>query len=188
MELKLATATVFIITAGINGSVTAMDERMLLVPTGSVLCVEEQATGFNWKNKAWSQADFKPSTKFLIRKLDPETYKDPETRRNAKKFFLCEDPKVTELVMEEKKLSGFVNACYEIKELGEEPNLFSYRSCIESWTKGRLDSISCSNHSSPTNFHPNGAYIKFPWHQNIQKDAAKKDSLVLSVGSCSRIN
>lgn len=189
MKLKPFTTAVFLFSASANNVFAAMDERMLLFPTGSVLCVEEQATGFNWKNKAWSQADFIPSTKFVIRKLEPQTYKDADTRFKSKNFILCDDPKVTPFPNAKKgKLSGLVTACYEIKRMGEEPNLFDYRSCTEEWSEGRLDRVSCDDHGRPTYFHPDGAYIAYPWHSDIRKDVDKKDSLLLSIGSCSRIN
>ena len=189
MKLKLFTATVFLCSASANNVLAAMDESILLFPAASILCVEEQATGFDWKNKAWSQKNFRPDTKLVIRKLEPQTYKDAYTRSKSKNLLLCEDPKVAPSTNAKKgKLSGFVTACYEIKPMGQEPDILSYGPCIENWSEGLLQNVSCGNHYTPTYFHPDGAYITYPWHADIRRDVDKKDSLLISVGSCSRIN
>ena len=192
MNIRLAIATIFLATASIEASLAETDERLLLFPANSsVLCIEEQATGFNWKNKAWVQSDYRPDGKFVIRKLNPETYKDKDVRMTSKNGFMCEDPKVFPVPLDlprKGKFSGFIYACYEIKEVGREANFLSTRRCSEYWKEGRLTEISCKDHSPQTYFHPDGAYIRYPWHQDIDKYADKKDSLILSVGSCSKIN
>jgi hypothetical protein len=84
--------------------------------------------------------------------------------------------------------TGYVTACYEIKEMGSKGNFMDRRTCREHWHEGNLKKISCSEHSPQFYFVPEGAYISYPWHSNIEQTAAKKDSLLIEVGVCSKIN
>ena len=192
MMIKLTITAILLASANIDTALAGMDERLNLFPSGSsVLCIEEKATGFDWKNQSWSQTNYKPAAKFVIRKLDPATYKDSDTRLSSETLFMCDAPEVSSIprtLPKNKKFTGFIEACYEIKNMGEKAIPLSARTCSEYWKEGRLDTVSCREHFSPTYFQPDGAYIKYPWHQNIRKDVDKKDSLVLSVGSCSKIN
>jgi hypothetical protein len=85
------------------------------------------------------------------------------------------------------KFSGFVSACYEIKEFGKESGPLNANTCDEFWEKGRLSRISCNKHSPQMFFHPDGSYIKFPWHSDIRANVDSKDSLVLEIGACSSV-
>jgi hypothetical protein len=193
MKIRLVIATLVLASASIGVSLAQTDERLLLFPANSsVLCIEERATGFNWRNKAWTQANYRPDTKFVIRKLDPETYKDIATRTaTGSGVLFCKDPMIFPTpydLPKNRKFSGYIGACYEIKDMGSEAHAFSRRTCSEYWDEGRITQISCNDHNPQAYFHPDGAYIRYPWHTDIDKDADKKDSLILSVGSCSKIN
>jgi hypothetical protein len=196
MKISLPVATIFLAIASIEVALAETDKRLLLFPTGSsVLCVEEEATGFNWRNKAWTQTNFRPDKKFVVRKLDPETYKDAPTRRasgyGSGGVAFCKDPDIFPTpydLPKNRKFSGMIEVCYEIKDMGSEASSVSRQSCYEDWDEGRLTQISCNNHNPQAYFHPDGAYIRYPWHTDIDKNADKKDSLTLSVGSCSKIN
>lgn len=193
MKIRLTVVTIFLAIASIEIALAETDERLLLFPANSsVLCIEEQATGFSWRNKAWTQTNYRPDAKFVARKLDPETYKDRATgRATGLGVIFCKDPTIFPIPFDlpkNRKFSGYIGACYEIKDMGSEAHALSRRNCSEYWDDGRIITITCSDHNPPTHFHPDGAYIRYPWHANIDKDADKKDSLILSVGSCSKIN
>jgi hypothetical protein len=165
------------------------DENLIRLPEQTtVLCVTENATGFNWRDKKWVQANFKGDVKYLAIKVPLEKYRDAESRRTEQSF-LCKDPEVHHWSKEtnEKPFDGYVLACYQIKRMGSSGGFLDYGMCQEAWSKGKLTKIFCDKHVSPMYFAPDGAFIKYPWHSDIDPTQEKKDSLALAVGSCSTI-
>jgi hypothetical protein len=154
-------------------------------PPFSTLCIQEDATGYNWQNKKWIQTNFKPTNKYIIKKIEIEKYSGKD--RSKSQLITCKNPSVIDVTQEGKKFTGFVDTCYEIKRMGEKASLFDNQMCSEYWQDGRLEKISCRDHSSPFYFEPDGSFIQFPWHTSLGKTDNEKDSLALSVGSCSQI-
>ncbi len=160
--------------------------NLVRLPPSSILCIDDAATGFDWKNKKWVQTNFKISERYIARKIEVEKYLKREDR-SKNNFLLCDDPRVVDLTENGKQFSGIVDACYEIKSMGSQANIFDSRICSEWWKNGLLESVSCNKHTPQLYFHPDGSFIRYPWHTNISKSAEEKDSLVLSVGTCSTI-
>jgi hypothetical protein len=166
----------------------AIEENVTRFPPSSVLCIDEKSTGFNWRDRGWHQTNFIASNKYIIRKLDIDKYKDRTTEELLKnQTFFCENPSFRASAEKGKNFSGWVKSCYEIKDMGTPPSMVDAQMCTELWRDGRLQKISCQNHMPPLYFNPEGSFIRFPWHTEVDKSLDKKDSLAISVGSCSII-
>ena len=143
----------------------------------SAICIEEQATGFNWDNKRWIKANFKGET-YIVSRISPEKYKEA-TDNN---FLMCSD--------KENKSYGkyeYIYECYSVVKSGTTPTMLDARMCTEVWENKQLLYVGCSDHSSKFNFQPAGNFIKQPWHADLRSDEQYKDSLILSVGKCTPI-
>ena len=143
----------------------------------SAICVEEQATGFNWDNKRWVKANFKGET-HIVSRIPLEKYK--ETTDNN--FLMCSDKEI--------KSYGkfdYIYECYSVAKIGTKPTMLDSRTCTEVWENKQLLYVDCSNHSSKFHFQPAGNFIKQPWHSDLRSDEQYKDSLTLSVGKCTTI-
>jgi len=152
-------------------------------PAGySVLCVEEQAVGFNWENKRWVRKNFNGQT-LLISRVPAEKYLNDKDK--SVEVLLCEDRRTRDQTFD--KVS-FVNACYTMIQMGSKPNFLDSQMCIETWEGNKLARVSCENHTSKFAFEPAGGFIKQPWHMDVRSEEASKDSLSLGVGKCSPIN
>ncbi len=163
------------------------DTNILRYPVGSALCIEEKATGFSWKDNRWTHTRFSADQKFIAKKIPLDNYKN-STARVKNNLYLCADPSELNISEKGKAFTGFIEACYEIKIVGEESNAFNSTMCNEYWNEGKLDKVSCTKANAPFFFHPDGLFVKFPWHSNIERDTKYKDSLSVSVGSCSRVD
>ncbi len=158
------------------------------LPTLNVLCVAEQSTGFDWRGNKWSKSNFIANRKYIITKIPREKYGSMNLKIQNQIIF-CEEPKVLDVTKAGESFSGWVSACYQVKPMGEESHAaLDANQCDEWWDKGRLKKISCQKHNPQLYFHPDGSYIRYPWHSDIEKISDAKDSLALEVGSCSRIN
>ncbi len=167
--------------------VQAEGSNLLKYPVSSTLCIEEKSTGFNWANNQWVPTQFKVTRKYLVKKLSLESYKDIQAKEKNKSIF-CTEPKETKISDEGGSFTGFVEVCYENKTVGEESSVFNVSMCTEFWKKGKLERISCDKSIPQFFFHPDGQFIRFPWHSDIQRTAENKDSLALTVGSCSKVD
>lgn len=148
----------------------------------SVLCVEEQAVGFNWDNKRWTRANFKGQT-LLVSRVPADKYLNEKDR--SFEVLLCEDRRAKDQTFD--KVS-FVHACYTMIQMGNKPNFLDSQMCVETWEGNKLARVNCENHSSKFAFEPAGGFIKQPWHMDVRSEEASKDSLSLGVGKCSPIN
>lgn len=140
------------------------------------LCIEDAATGFSWKNGNWRQANFKEG-RFVVSKLTNE-----EVARLSP--VACTPPTVSEPMLIDFRRA---TACYAITGFGEELTpLVDGENCDEVYQGNVLASVRCKSLS----FLPNGDFIKLPWHANISRKPMNdyKDSLVLSIGVCSKIS
>ncbi len=148
----------------------------------SVICVEEKSTGFNWENKNWVQANFKPET-YIVSRVPADKYRTLVEAR-ANNVYLCEDNS-SEYQKYEK--IEFINACYSVTKIGQQPTFLDTNMCSELWESKKLISVHCNKHSSKLTFRPTGNFIKQPWHTDLSSDVPNKDSLTLSVGKCTSI-
>lgn len=143
------------------------------------LCVSEKSTGFNWKSGQWVQANFRPDRKLLVQKLDLPKYMD---RPMQERPISC-----TAEAMQASDLFGFSKGCYLIKDMGSPTNMFfDSEVCTEIVDSDKLRMVQCKK----LTFHPDGGYIELPWHSDISLKPKEdyKDSLILSVGTCSRLS
>ena len=148
------------------------------------LCVEDAATGFDWRNGEWKAGRYHPKLKYMVQKIPESQYRNPPQSPNVP-HVLCE-PRVGA------DLNGYKISfgCYNIRESGEK--LFPPNSvmCSEQWIKGELRTISCKEAQRPFFFVPDGNFIAYPWHADIsiKPENNYKDSLAISVGRCSTVN
>lgn len=148
----------------------------------SVICVDEQATGFDWQNKRWIKANFQGET-YIVSRIPLDKYKSVvEARANT--ILLCSDKSSENRSIDN---TDYVHECYSVAKLGTKPTLLDSNMCLEVWENKKLLSVSCNNHSSKLAFQPAGGFIKQPWHSDVRLDEPYKDSLSLSVGKCTPI-
>lgn len=155
-------------------SLVASAQTTREISSYSSLCIEDQAVGFNWRNGGWRKTNFESGGKFIARKLNSREVE-------VENPILCE-PKVAQEFGSLRKVS----ACYLIKSFGaQDEKILMGEMCDELYDGDQLLSIRCSHLS----FVPDGAFIKVPWHRNLDPKPANdyKDSLVVSEGKCSRI-
>jgi len=145
----------------------------------SAICIEEQATGFNWDNKRWVKSNFKTET-HIVSRIAIEKYKEAADNN----FLMCSDKSG-----QNKSFSNYdyVYECYSVVKSGAKPTMLDARMCTEVWENKKLLYVGCSDHSSKFNFQPAGNFIKQPWHADLRSDEQYKDSLTLSVGKCTPI-
>lgn len=148
----------------------------------SVLCVEEQATGFNWENMRWVRKNFNGQT-LVVSRVPTEKYMNDKNK--ALEFMLCKDKSADDTTLDK---TAFVHACYTMVQVGNKPNFLDSQMCVETWEGNRLKQVNCDNHSSKFAFEPAGGFIKQPWHMDVRSNESSKDSLSLGVGKCSPIN
>lgn len=154
------------------------------LPPFRALCVSDKETGFNWKAGDWVPVNFKAGTKVVVQKLDLATY---ESKPFNERPMRCtkEEMRTGEL------LAGNARGCYHIKEMGMNPPLmFNAEVCEEKvdYSSGMVELVSVK--CGQMTFHPDGGFIRLPSHDNVSRMPPKdyKDSLVLSVGKCSRLD
>ena len=153
-------------------------------------CISKNETGFNWERNWWVSMDYRPGKIFLVKKLDhSETaFKGKEISDTPNRCKNIED-RVYDL--------GFFDdgdkareACYSIKAHGSTESLFfNAEKCNELYDKtGKLKEVQCTQ----MRFAPDGLFIRLPWESSMNlnpyPDKGEKDSLNLSVGTCSRLN
>ena len=158
------------------------DARGASDPVFTSLCIEDESTGFHWKEGKWSRAKFIPE-KFLVEKLDLESIED--TSDSSVPAACVGMPGNSE--------DGFRNGCYDIRSFGEERNPYSGQVCRELWSEDsegeNLLQVICDGRITSMIFEPTGNfhYSKVHWLVSDDPDSDERDSLVLSIGSCSRL-
>lgn len=160
--------------------------NLVRLPPSSILCIDDEATGFNWRDKKWVKTNFASGSRFIIRKIEIDKYITKENRLKNN-LFLCDDPKIWDVTHGKNKFSGFINACYEIKSMGEKGDAADFSNCSEWWSNGNLEKISCKDHTPQTFFQPDGSFIRYPLYADLTQ-STEKASLHISVGRCSIIN
>lgn len=153
------------------------------LPILKTLCIEEKATGFNWKSGDWVHATFKPSRKWLIQKI--KILDNRQNEMDLQKYGNC--TKETKVILSETMKGS--RSCYSVREFGMASTpLFDNEMCWEYFENNTLKAIYCKN----IIFKPDGNFIMNPHGPtaNIIESNPKddyKDSLVLSVGKCSKL-
>jgi hypothetical protein len=99
----------------------------------------------------------------------------------AERFMLCKPDVSHEFFM-----GSITEACYLVKEFGRETLPTHGEMCYETFQNKTLESISCKK----ITFLPNGSFIELPWHADIDSKPKNdyKDSLILSIGSCTTLS
>lgn len=163
---------------GLIGASQTVGDKNPLAPFTS-LCLEDQSNGFGWKRGAWEATQFKADKKYLIQKIAPEKYKEMGTLCRAKEARVGGNYRVE-------------YGCYNMREMGEEIRGFTSTMCSETWENNALKKISCDEPiiGAQYFFLPDGNYIRFPWHSDIDQNPKDqyKDSLSISVGKCSVVS
>lgn len=167
--MKILTLTIL---CALHGFAYAED-----ITSFKAICIREKASGFSWKDGEWTQANFKPGNQILVQKLDFQTFASKPIQERP---ILCQSEPTQEYG--NTKIS---KGCYLIKEVGAPAYIFSAEMCAEIMEGNAIKSIQCRRLS----FHPDGPFIEFPWHADIDPKPKDnyKDSLVLHVGKCSRL-
>ncbi len=141
------------------------------------VCASEQESGFNWRKGAWVAVTFKAGTQTLIQKLDVVAL---QSKPLLERPTLCkvEAPTVFGTWTENK-------ACYLIRDIGSPKTTLNAEMCSEHFLDDKLLKVSCRSMT----FVPDGPYVSTPEYPDISASPKDdyKDSLVLSVGKCSRL-
>lgn len=153
-------------------------------------CISKNETGFKWEKNWWVSRDFRPGVIFMARKIDHS-----EKAFDGKDLF--DTPQNCKDIEDRIYDFGFFDngnkvryACYTVKEHGNAGSLFlNAEKCLELYDKsGKLKEVQCKQ----MRFSPDGLFIRLPWEESMDlnpyPENSYKDSLNLSVGTCSRIN
>lgn len=140
----------------------------------SLLCEGEQATGFNWVNGQWVKTNYKPDRYLIIQSLENECYFGVRPDRTLKGESILFSREV----------------CLNIREVGKEFRPKQSEKCTEFYVEADgkwRRQFSCDGfiHNIEGNFE--GSFRRIAG-SNLHDDVPKKDSMVLEVGRCSRIN
>jgi len=159
-------------------------------PPFTTQCISKNETGFNWEKTWWASKNYRAGTIYMAKKVDhSDKAFNGKDALNTPHYCKGIEDSVYDL--------GFLDngdkareACYTIKEHGSTESLFfAAEKCYERYDKlGKLKEVQCKQ----MHFAPDGFFIRLPSHQSINldpyPDKAYKDSLVISVGTCARIN
>ena len=130
------------------------------------LCIDDDATGYSWKNGDWSRTNFIPA-KYIVKKFP------------YSKSSLCD---INKAAYKDKRTYG----CYALKSFGEEFNMLSYELCNEYWTDGALFKVRCNTSvfGHIIEFQPNGVFRMSKTDRGLNYSKLKDDMFV-SHGKCS---
>jgi len=143
----------------------------------SLLCAEEESTGFNWENHRWVRTNFKPDT-YILSRLQPESlpcFSLPEPSQSIKR----------------QGDHGYSKSCYVLKRVGEEKGFGEV--CGEYWIEKDgelvLRSISCDE-TAHYKAHIDGPFAIARTFGAFyeDKETGERDSVIVSIGKCSLIN
>ena len=138
------------------------------------ICIVDDSIGFSFLGGRTNRTTFPAftGTRYIARKIDPQLYKNSDTRDTA--YSLCDYIKPTRF----RNGSTLTHACYDIRD----PTFTSpiARTCTEKWDpSGSLAQITCDDLKFA--FHPSGPFV--------QMSSVGIDSVVsLDTGKCSLID
>lgn len=146
------------------------------------LCVEEQSSGYVWRDGTWLPATYSHDS-YIVKPIMPD---DPlgygcHNRIKANGHPTEADPGAVFMQ---------VYGCYTAYLVGDAPSEFDVSMCMQYWHSGVLTVISCASEGAARyEFEPNGEFL---YHRTYavrvsRTTNAERDSLVLSVGKCSVI-
>ena len=180
---------------------SALAFSLLLAGTNSVaeeeeykaLCIEEKSTGFNWINGGWKQVNFE-NEKYIVTKL--KIYTDKSKNPTGCKHIAPKSINPDPLARIFSGLKGESGECINIRDFGEEYSEVFNRTCEEHQVKddssrnGYLTiAIDCKAFGQNFIFDPDGKFHRTKIHTNLSTDPINdyKDSLVISVGTCTKL-
>lgn len=163
---------IILVSTCLNAEIT--NEKTLF----SSLCIEDDSTGFIWRNGTWEQTRFY-TKKYLYKKVKSQKY--------------CNSTKVDKKYKDDKyRTVKWAKGCYEIGEFGAKHR--NTIECDELWylyPNGNieLNFVQCYD----VEFQPNGNFARSNNHTQFDdfdiygKKYKVKDSLFVSHGKCSRL-
>lgn len=144
----------------------------------TALCVEDASTGFNWRNEAWVQTNFRTET-YMLQSVDAD---DPRGAR-CNRFIAEQHPggAPTE--------GAFVPACYTWMDVGTEATADNVLLCNEVVSNGTTISVNCTE-SAFNSFRAQvtGEFVHYRTYaipKLFYSEGMPRDSVVMSVGKCS---
>lgn len=164
MNTLNACLTSLVISFSCLVSVASADESKTL----SLICVVDESSGYNWRNKSWVHSTFKPLT-YIVEKM-------PQTSVG------CAD-RQARIAPSGNNLLG----CYAIKEVGKKP---LWSQLCEEWRSesGVVVRVDCSFGGFDSfEAQIDGPFVLTRTYGAFVELDGKRDSLVLEVGKCSEI-
>lgn len=141
------------------------------------VCVAEESIGYNWRNGRWVRATYPVGERFLVQKLDVDTYR---TKPLLEQPILCFKglTDISKSIYED-------HGCYLVKEFGSPKTTIYGEVCTEYFDGKKPIKIVCKSMT----LLPDGSFVSSPEYADVSQDppGGRKDSLVLSVGRCSRL-
>lgn len=149
----------------------------------SLLCLEEKATGFNWRNGEWVQVEFLLDKYVISKKNEGHPSYGACAERiiaNDGSFDLA--PLGTDYTAR--------YGCYEVKKLGEEALFLN--DCVETFNRAgdKLLAVTCDGETSYRAIVDGEFFHKrtYAGGSLLWRGMSQKDSLVMSIGKCSSID
>ena len=172
-KMKSILIGIILVSVCLNAEITS--ESTLF----SSLCIEDDSTGFSWRNGKWKQTNFY-TKKYFYKKVKSQAH--------------CSSTKVNKDNKDDKyMLVQWVQGCYEVGEFGSK-----YRriiECDEFWNlypngNIKLNWIRCPN----IGFQPDGNFARSnhytqlnDFNEVLRKKEKFKDDLFVSHGKCSKL-
>lgn len=144
----------------------------------STICIGDQSVGFDWENNSWTPKRFVPE-KFLIKKIN--------IIKDDKAGTVCKPKLMSSKRVDLGENGAFEYGCYNVMKVGGEYYPYSSKVCSEIWQKKNgklyLYVVDCDD----IKFSPNGHFHQSSIHAGIEEKEDYKDSMAVSVGSCSSL-
>jgi len=143
--------------------------------TFTVLCIEDDSTGFSWKNMQWQQTKY-TSSKYIIKKIKDSKY--------------CSSEHLNKSSTDDYQ---YISGCYIGKRFGHNDLSIGHKQA-EVWKlinkKYILVRVNYSDVWLRLHFAPNGEFIQSLTRVNLLDGASKnyRDSISVSHGKCSIID
>ncbi len=165
------------------------------------MCISNGATGFNWEKNHWRQTNFNQK-KFLVKKIKNTSIKEVNIKDNYEKYILASTCKehVNEKPLVDKE-SGitYYSVCISTKDV--DSKFWHPNRCYETHYsddfgadfeqfrnhKGKIKFTCETGITTNLVFAKSGNFTEIKSHADIFEPSDHKDSLAITVGTCSDI-
>jgi len=165
------------------------------------MCTSNGATGFNWDENHWRQTDFKLK-KFLVKKIKNISIKEVNIKDDYEKYFLasiCKEHVNEKPLVDKEAGITYYSVCISTKDV--DSKFWHPNKCYETHYsddfgaefkqflnhKGKIKFTCETGITTNLVFAKNGNFTEIKSHADIFEPTEQKESLAITVGTCSDI-